>query len=143
MALLTILNLAVIGFSLFRRPPHPPPPRNLTSLWEKELQLTKDQVPKFEAIEQEQMEKGKQLSEQMNGLKRKMVELAVLAPQDTTRLDSVFRASDEIHQALNRHKINYYTQLRAACTPEQQEKLKAIFLRITQRNAPPPGLPPN
>lgn len=138
-ALLTLLNLGVIGFSLLRRPPHPPHPRELSGLWAKELNLTTAQEARFKTIEQEQMRVGQQLSEQMNGLKRKMVELSVRAPQDSMALDSIFQASDEVHRALNRHKINYYERLRLACNPDQQERLKAVFLQITQRGPEPPG----
>lgn len=137
-ALLALLNIAVVAVTFLRRPGGPPPPRDLTPLWKTELGLSEEQVRQFAGAQNAHRANGEQLFLEMEKLKRQMVEHAVLHPGDSTGLDSLFRQSDRVHAALNRHKIQYYGTLKNLCTPEQQDRLQAVFLRVLNRPGGPP-----
>jgi Spy/CpxP family protein refolding chaperone len=132
-AVLVLLNLGLAAVLLFAPKPGPPPPGRIVKMWVKELGLSDQQIPQFEALENTQRQRGEALHKQMNSLKQQMIETVVQYPGDSTRLNGVIAASDSIHHALNDHLIDYYYKLYNACTPEQQERLAEVYLGMLRR----------
>jgi hypothetical protein len=133
--ILALINAATIGsFWLMRKPPHPP---KLEKILEKELSLTPEQTAQFRKLDDTHRSKAMQLRDSLTLYTGGLFDEMLSDNPNQTVLDSINVRIGAIHIKMDKNLVQHYNELKVLCTsPEQKEKLKAIFKKITKR--PPP-----
>lgn len=136
---LVALNLVIIGFFIFKEMrPHREPDfrlelenkKELSAILKKELNLTNDQVVKFEKIRAQNAARKSKLKEVINHDKE-LLNIAMYSKNYNE--EKVFalakKISDNEYQ-IEVSKINQSQQLKAICNPEQQDKFETLVIEI-------------
>lgn len=146
---LLLINIGTLGFLFFRRPPHhmaggqPGGGENPAQYLRRELALTDDQESKFKSIREAHHDQVQALRERMatyrkelyNGMKQPSTNSA----SSMVWIDSLANTQRQIEQITYAH----FTQVRALCTPAQQQKFDDVIAQAVGRlNGPPQGPPP-
>ncbi len=101
--------------------------------------LKDEQAAQFKQLRQAHFDKVKDLKDQLRAERKVMFEaLMESLPSDTVK---AFRASEKIGQIegeIERLLIQHYLELQAVCTPEQQQKLGAVFKKALPKPPHPP-----
>lgn len=130
-ALLVVLNIATLTalfFSRGRRSEHRP---DTIGLFRRELDLTEAQAEQFRQFRKTHFEQTKPLFQALRAAQQKMIEHLGDTPADTAAIQNFTAQRSLIIGQIDSLLARHYLDLRAVCTPQQQEKLESIFLRAT------------
>lgn len=136
--LLLILNIIVLSFLAFRKPPginfhpeHHPLEKDLLD----NLGLSQDQLNAFEESKENYKQKSRMLNEELNNTSIQYYKASI---GDSTRVNihtDIMNLTDKIYQT----NLEHFDELRGLCTPNQIEKMEEfIGALIKGRDARPP-----
>lgn len=140
-ALLVVLNLALI-FSMFihnQRPPGPPGQGGGESFLRDELELTPDQVAKFEMIRSQHFESTSPLVRDLSDSLDLLISGAFDPRMDVNRAIKLAQNAGKMHTELDLALYDHFGRLSQICTPEQQKRLMELASEMTRGGPPPPS----
>ena len=136
--LLLILNIIVLSFLAFRKPPRPglhPQNHPMEKDLLENLELSEEQQNAFEKSKDNYIQKSKLLNEDLNNTSIKYYSASI---DDSTRVvihNDILDLTDKIYQT----NLEHFDDLRSLCTPRQIEKMEEfINTLIKRRNVRPP-----
>ena len=148
--ILIILNVVTISMMwiLMSHGRMPPPffnkiePRGAIELMRRDLNLSDNQVEKFEKLRMENFDKSKLLMNRADELKKRLSEELANDKIDTAKANSIANEIGSIYAQIEKKRFDHFAKLIALCTPEQQAKLKPILKNIISNKQKPdlPGL---
>jgi Spy/CpxP family protein refolding chaperone len=154
MIVLVILNLFTLTMLWFHQlrerlfPPPPPPdtegPGRVEHFLERELDLTKEQVERFDELRKQHFLRSEAIMEEIHQLKREITEQLFLSSPDTGKVGRLTEEIGSRQAQLERLLFKHFTDLKSACQPEQKRKFETLIHDLMEviepRHAPcPPG----
>jgi len=144
-----LLNMFLIGIFLwkdvFRNPPPPPPgsdmPHDVSSILEKELDLSVGQVNKIRKLRTSFFEKEKVVGETIRNERDSMNLVMFNKISDEAEVKNLARRIADNEYKMELLKFEQAQELKSICTPEQQEMFEKLVLEIRdyfRPNNPPP-----
>jgi protein CpxP len=124
----------------FNRGKHPPDP---VSMMKKELNLTNEQVLRYEKLSEEYFNRTENLRNDLNITREKIVNEMFKYPVDTAAVNLLSLRIGEIETKMERFRFEHFSKISEICSADQREKLKDILIRMALRKPPPdrPGPP--
>lgn len=132
---LLIINIATIGsFWWTKQRKHPP---KLHQFFKKELVLSEVQVAEFKALGKKHQTNGQVLHKNMKKHKDAFfMEVLSKNPNQQT-IDSLSQIISDLQIKLDMQIVHNFNELKAVCeTEEQEEKLRAIFIKSVKKHQP-------
>lgn len=123
-----------------KRPPHEmnhEKPPAAEKMLQKELNLTDQQVIKFEELRKENFERMKVKIDKLNELKRQLSGQIFVAAKDTVKINRLTGEIGELQAGMEKLLFNHFSELVSLCSDEQKEKFKPILQKVISGN--PPG----
>ena len=137
--ILLVLNIITITLLWLGRPDHMmPPPQNMGRFITNELGLSEEQAVQFKELQDQHRQQNQVAQSMARELRRALFQELAKSSPDTTRIQDLQNQLARQQAARNETLAAHFLELKAICTPEQQEKLGTIFLRAL-RPPPPPG----
>lgn len=136
---LVALNLVLIGFLIFKEMrPHPEPdfrrePENkkeLSAILKKELNLTNDQVVKFEAIRAQNAARKSKFKEIINQDKELLNKEMYSKNYNEEKVFALAKKIADNEYQIEISKIHQSQQLKAICNPKQLDKFENLVVEI-------------
>lgn len=110
------------------------PSERRTRFFRDQLNLDRDQLENFRELNREFNRTAWQITHRLEDYRVEMVrELGKENPNQKT-LDSISKNIGELHTNLKEETIDYYLQMKEACTEQQQIKLNEIFISMLKKN---------
>lgn len=126
--LLLIINIALIGFHFFRKPPHPRGPRNIII---KRLDLDKEQVVKYEELIKNHQASIRKLDSEIGETKSQLYAL-LLQENNVTLRDSLIQSIAEKQSAIEQTHFTHFEEIHKLCKPAQEEKFKELTKELSE-----------
>lgn len=144
--ILVVMNVASLSFIWYKQlkpppaPPAPPPPgrEHVNNFLESELNLTPAQQKQFTEIRKEHAEKTRPMKQKMDRLRRQILQESFSDKPDTEKINLLAEKIGETQKNYERFLSEHFRNLNAACSAEQKEKLKKIFMTSLIPPPPPP-----
>lgn len=139
---LNVFTLSTIWLTkLFRPDPLPhtfheerrPPVDNFI---EKELNLSEDQIIKFEENRKKHMQQTKALHDAIFFKKEKLINELFIPKVDSLEIRKLSEEIGMMQTAIEMQNNSHILELKSICNPEQQEKLKFIFNEMLEKSRP-------
>jgi len=108
------------------------PSEQRTRFFREQLNLGPDQLDSFRNLNRNYNRSAHQISNQLSDLRIEMVEEMGKNDPDSLKLHSISSEIGELHKSLKELTIDYYLDMKEVCNQDQQDKLKEIFLSMTQ-----------
>lgn len=108
------------------------PSEQRTRFFRDELDLSPEQIDVFRELNREYNRSARRISDRMETLRIEMVEEMGKDEPLQEVLDSIAEKIGNDHSSLKQLTITYYMGMKTACTEQQQEKLKEIFLAVSK-----------
>ncbi len=108
------------------------PSEQRTRFFREQLNLQPDQVESFRELNRSYNRSARRISDQLTQLRIEMVEEMGEAEADTKKLHTISAEIGEMHKTLKDLTVDYYLDMKEVCNKNQQEKLKEIFLSMTE-----------
>jgi len=140
-ALLVILNLALITSMIINKPPRmngDSPHQGPGIFLEKELGLDASQLEALHGIREQHFDNAQPILESLSDSLESLIAEAFKPSSDSTRVNELAQNISDIHLRMDLALYNHFVQLNALCTPEQQIQLKAIAGKLIPGNSQPP-----
>lgn len=141
---LVVLNLLTLFIFLFVLPPKPgrPPHRGgfedrMATTLRRELGLSAKQEDIFKEISASH---NKQVTQQLKALqlsRKELLDALTQTDPDVSRANEIAKEVGQGEQVMQELLVQQYLKMRAACNPEQQEKLASFFREVVRRHRPP------
>ncbi len=146
--LLVVLNLFSLGALWFSKGPSPPEgpevkmdhKERIDGFFKKELNLDEDQMVELRKLTGEHLEKRKENGKLLREEKRKLVKALSAETEDSLTIDSILFEISRLETINERLFVEHFRNLKAMCTPEQQENLHRVFdrgMRSMHKNESP------
>jgi Spy/CpxP family protein refolding chaperone len=141
-AILVILNLALITSMIIQKPPFPgnqAPRPGLEIFLAEELKLSEAQVDAFHAIRKQHFDSVHPILDRMNDSLELLISEAFNPDRDPDRVKELNQNTADIHAQMDYALYDHFVQLNEICTPEQRGRLKKLARELTRGgNQPPP-----
>ncbi len=108
------------------------PSEQRTRFFRDQLDLSPEQIDMFRELNREFNRSAHRISDRMEILRIEMVEEMGENNPSQKVLDSIAEEIGNNHSALKQVTMTYYLGMKKACTEQQQEKLKEIFLAVSK-----------
>lgn len=110
------------------------PAQQWTRFFREHLDLEPQQVGIFRELNRDFNRTAWQINHQLEGLRIEMVQEMGDDHPDKNKLESISREIGELHTQLKNETIDYYLDMKEACTETQQEKLNELFISVLKKN---------
>ncbi len=110
------------------------PAQQRTRFFREHLNLEPQQVSIFRELNRDFNRTAWQINHQLEGLRIEMVQEMGDEHPDKKKLESISREIGELHTQLKNETIDYYLDMKKACTETQQEKLNELFISVLKKN---------
>jgi len=141
-AILVLLNLALITTMIINRPPGPGEgsalPMGFEHFLRTELDLSTTQMDALHDIRAQHFEDTYPMMEMLADSLDALIEQAFDPATDSIRVNELVRNISNIHVDMDMGLYRHFTALNALCTPEQQESLRDLAGKLMRANSPPP-----
>ena len=97
-----------------------------------QLDLSIDQVDQFRDLNREYNRGARMVTDELEDLRIKMVEVMSENNPSETTLDSITTSIGRLHTQLKQLTIDYYLGMKQACDSAQQKKLEELFLSVSK-----------
>ena len=105
-----------------------------------QLMLDSAQMGQFREINRKYNRSTHFIARELEFLRRDMVDVLGSDQPDTLKLNKIHNQIGKNHAELKRLTSDYYLEMKAVCTPEQQKILQEVFRGMVDREVPPgPG----
>lgn len=134
---LVVLNVAILC-SIWLKPSggkgkkHPP----IEKMFQKELDLSNEQVKQFEKLRAENKEMAKPFHQERQENKKFMIEVLNQNPPNRIAADSLAENIGKLETQLDKLLIEHFLALQKVCNDSQKERLGEIFLKATKPKKP-------
>ncbi|MEZ4938091.1 MAG: hypothetical protein R2799_10920 [Crocinitomicaceae bacterium] len=141
---LVLLNIGLISFLLFSKPPHPPkPPHQVRQepreIIIKKLDLNVDQIKQYDVLISEHKESIQKNERKLKDLKESLY--ASMGKEDIYDADSVITLINQIQLEIEKTHYSHFMDLKKICTPDQMPKYKQLTLELAKIFSPGPKPP--
>jgi Spy/CpxP family protein refolding chaperone len=92
------------------------------------LELTEGQMADFMQLNRQFTQSARRMTTRLDILRRNMVEELARPEPDMKRVDQITAEIGSLHNDLKQATATYYLGLKKSCNPEQQERLKEMFM---------------
>ncbi len=92
------------------------------------LELTEGQMADFMQLNRLFSQDARRMTTRLDILRRNMIEELAKAEPDMNRVDQITAEIGSLHYDLKQATATYYLGLKKSCNPEQQERLKEMFM---------------
>ena len=143
-AILVATNLSTIGSFMYHKNQEGEkepdqtqvemPNEQRTRFFREQLDLSFEQVDSFRVYNRAFNRAANQVTNELENLRLQMVEEMGKDPVDHEKLKQITTTIGTLHTKLKDITIDYYIQMKEACTAEQAEKLNNIFRSILDKN---------
>lgn len=136
LALLNIFTLSTIWFMQYRGPSRVPfreEPGHMRQglrILEKELDLSADQIKVFDDIRQRHFEKMKVLQKEIFSLRQEIMDELNRTTPDTEQIRLLTIRIGEQETLKERYILKHFSEMKAACTPQQKEKFNRLLKKL-------------
>ncbi|MEM8907336.1 MAG: periplasmic heavy metal sensor [Bacteroidota bacterium] len=139
---LVVVNVLVLAFLLLSKHPNRPkphhPPMLVADFLASELQLDANQTQTFKQLRQAHFAQTKTIHQNIRRQKKAMIAAFTSSPPDQARAQELAQQIGELQVSIDLLLIQHFEELRAVCTPVQQQKLSTLFQKAFNRHPPPP-----
>ena len=137
---LVLLNAVLVAVIFRNTPERREEPRHFVI---KVLELDRDQQLRYEQLIYQHRQQADKLRQEVNQLQRSLVELLKTSQPDLEKADSITALIAAHRKEVEMSNFRHFSDIRALCRPEQQEKFDALVEQIAAkfRPPPPPGRP--
>jgi len=118
-----------------RRPP-------VDNFIERELDLSKDQIRKFEESRERHKIQSKALNDVIFVKKEKLIYELFISEADSVEIKKISEEIGIMQTELEMQNNSHILELKSICNPEQQEKLKFLFNEMLEKSRPEEHRPP-
>ncbi|MCB0479665.1 MAG: periplasmic heavy metal sensor [Crocinitomicaceae bacterium] len=141
---LVLLNIGLISFLLFSKPPHPPKPphpvrQEPREIIIKKLDLNEGQIKQYDVLITEHKETIQKNERQLKDLKESLY--ASMGKEETYDADSVIARINQVQLEIENTHYNHFMDLKKICTAEQMPKFKDLTLELAKIFSPGPKPP--
>ena len=133
---LVVLNAGVIGFLIFERASRPKSPE-LFELITDRLELTQEQQEQFFLLRDKHRMKMDMLDDEFELAVKQYLSLLAMNNPDTVLQDSLENALASIEKVRATITLSHFQQVKALCTPQQQEKFNSLLPDLMRVLLPP------
>ncbi len=140
-AILVILNLALITSMIIQKPPFPDnqtPRPGLEAFLQTELNLSESQVEAFHAIRKQHFDSVHPILDKMNDSLELLISEAFNPDKDSDRVKELTQNTADIHAQMDYALYAHFAKLNEICTPVQQGRLKELARELTRGGTQPP-----
>lgn len=136
---LLLVNIGMLIFFLWMNPGKKPerkperPHFSMTSVLEKEVGFSKEQLQKFEQLREKHRKQLKPLFDSLRAAKDKFYKLLKDPALNDSILNDAARSIGESQEALDLRTFKQFQELKTICTPEQQPKLDSVIQGMVKR----------
>jgi Spy/CpxP family protein refolding chaperone len=92
------------------------------------LELTEGQMADFMQLNRLFSQDARRMTTRLDILRRDMIEELAKAEPDMNRVEQITAEIGSLHNDLKQATAKYYLGLKKSCNPEQQERLKEMFM---------------
>jgi Spy/CpxP family protein refolding chaperone len=92
------------------------------------LELTEGQMSDFMQLNRLFSQDARRMTTRLDILRRDMIEELAKAEPDMNRVEQITAEIGSLHNDLKQATAKYYLGLKKSCNPEQQERLKEMFM---------------
>lgn len=132
-----LVNVATLGFLLFRKPKMPPPPEHILI---DALKLNKEQHEKFEILRGGNKQARDTHNAQIAALRRSLYSHWQIA--DSLQRDSTIAQINLLQRQIEQINWQHFADIRDLCQPEQQIIFDKLMLEVATRSSQKPQPPP-
>ena len=104
------------------------------------LQLTEAQHREFMILNRSFTQNAGRMTSRLDILRRSMVNELARPEPDMIKVEEITTEIGLLHRDLKQETAAYYLDLKKACTPDQQEKLKEMFMVMSDPEGDPEAL---
>jgi len=142
-AILVLLNLALIIFMIINKPPRQndvAPQVGVESFLQTELELSDGQMDALHNIRKQHFDNVHPNMTALADSLESLIAEAFKPISDSTRVNELAQNISDIHVKMDLALYNHFVQLNALCTPEQQGRLKDLAGKLMPGSSqlPPP-----
>jgi protein CpxP len=137
--LLVIINISGLIFIISER--HPRPGKEFDEVLIHELGLSNDQIKQFDVLKRDHHQRMMKLDQEMRPIFEDYFNL-LTQTKDPTKKDSLEKILSARYQEKIKVTYQHFDDLKAICTPEQQEKLSNIVPFLMQVISPEKNMGP-
>lgn len=138
---LFLLNLATLGFMVFRGEQGPGPHSGPDRLIVEGLRLDKAQIRQFEELKAEHRGQMQERDLQQKATQHQLWQLLRTSLPDTTLSNSLIDNLAMLEKEKKKLTFEHFQKLRAICRPEQQALFDSLIEEISKALMPPPRGP--
>ena len=136
--ILIILNIGLVSFFIFTKPPHPHGPnKEPKHLIIDRLSFTDEQIEKYDLLINEHRSKVTSLEHQLKEVKEKLYTQLEHQKNDTNE-NLLFEEIGLIHENIEKVHFDHFVQLRAICKGDQLLAFDELISELTIIFRPPP-----
>jgi hypothetical protein len=126
--LLLIINIALIGFHFFRKPPHHGGPRN--EIIER-LEFDNNQIEKYDELIKNHQATIRNLDSEIAD-KKSLLYALLLKENNVTLKDSLIYIIAEKQTAIEQTHFAHFEEIHKLCKPAQEEKFKELTKEMSE-----------
>lgn len=138
---LFLLNMATLGFMVFRGEQGLGPPPGPDRLIVEGLRLDKAQIQQFEELKAEHRRQMQERDLQQKATQHQLWQLLRTSSPDTTLANSLIDNLAVLEKEKKKRTFEHFQKLRAICRPEQQALFDSLIEEISKVMMPPPRGP--
>lgn len=113
---------------------------NGQEVMEEKLQLSDEQIDKFEVVRESHFSRAEPLQEAIHNLRLDILDEAFSAEPDSEKIQQMLSRLEEKMGQLESELTQHFQELKRICDQQQADELKVLLIEITERNRPrPPG----
>lgn len=127
-ALLITLNVLVLAVLFFEHRPKRRSP-DTEGLFKRELNLNEQQAAQFRELRKAYFEQSRPLHDSLRQGRIRMIESLGSMPADTLVFQRFGAENAAVQAQLDALLARHFLELKAVCSPDQQQKFKDAFLR--------------
>lgn len=106
--------------------------RGMHRFMREKLNLSDDQYSQFQKINRDNMIKVHNIASELSKKRVKMMNEIAKKNPNLKILDDIAYDIGSLHYELKKVTINHFLELKQICTPEQQDSLEKIFMKLIQ-----------